>query len=257
MMSETENNSGVSLRVRGLHKSFGGQEVLKGIDLDVQPGEIFVIMGPSGSGKSVLLKHLIGLEAPDAGEILINGESIESAEIAAKYRMALVFQSGALLNSLTVGENVGLYLAEHRLKSPQEIERIVAEKLQAVGLADAADKMPGDLSGGMKKRAAIARALVLEPQLILYDEPTSELDPLSAVMVGEEIWKLRNRSHVTSIVVSHDRDLAFGIADRIAFINEGRIIAVGTPEEVKSFNDPLVQKFLHADFKREPLLNTI
>src|SRR5271170_4945762 len=125
MMNNLDNNCGVSLQVRGLRKSFGGQEVLKGIDLDVEPGEIFVIMGPSGSGKSVLLKHLIGLEAPDAGEILINGESIESTEVASKYRMALVFQSGALLNSLTVGENVGLYLAEHRLKKPDEIKRIV------------------------------------------------------------------------------------------------------------------------------------
>jgi phospholipid/cholesterol/gamma-HCH transport system ATP-binding protein len=246
------NNSGVSLQVRGLRKSFGGQEVLKGIDLDVQPGEIFVIMGPSGSGKSVLLKHLIGLEEPDAGEILINGETVESTEIAAKYRMALVFQSGALLNSLTVGENVGLYLTEHRLKSPEEIQKIVAEKLETVGLADAVDKMPGELSGGMKKRAAIARALVIEPQLILYDEPTSELDPLSAVVVGEEILKLKNEIHVTSIVVSHDRDLAFGVADRIAIINEGRIVTIGTPDEVKRFNDPLVQKFLHADLNREP-----
>ncbi len=245
------NQTGVSLQVRGLRKSFGGQDVLKGIDFEVHPGEIFVIMGPSGSGKSVLLKHLIGLEAPDAGEILINGESVESSDVAPKYRMALVFQSGALLNSLTVGENVGLYLTEHRLKPAAEIERIVAEKLEAVGLADAMDKMPGELSGGMKKRAAIARALVIEPQLILYDEPTSELDPLSAVMVGEEILKLKNEIHVTSIVVSHDRDLAFGIADRIAIINEGRILTIGTPGEVQHFNDPLVQKFLRADFKRE------
>jgi phospholipid/cholesterol/gamma-HCH transport system ATP-binding protein len=252
MNNPDNNNSGVSLQVRGLRKSFGGQEVLKGIDLDVQPGEIFVIMGPSGSGKSVLLKHLIGLETPDAGEILINGEPIETAEIAAKYRMALVFQSGALLNSLTVGENVGLYLAEHRLKSPEEIEKIVAEKLQAVGLTDATDKMPNELSGGMKKRVAIARALVIEPQLILYDEPTSELDPLSAVVIGEEILELKKEIHVTSIVVSHDRDLAFGVADRIAIINEGRIVTVGTPDEVKHFNDPLVQKFLQADFNREP-----
>jgi phospholipid/cholesterol/gamma-HCH transport system ATP-binding protein len=252
MMNQPDINSGVSLRVRGLCKSFGGQEVLKGIDLDVRPGEIFVIMGPSGSGKSVLLKHLIGLETPDAGEILINGESVESPEIAAKYRMALVFQSGALLNSLTVGENVGLYLTEHRLKSPEEIKRIVAEKLETVGLTDAVDKMPGDLSGGMKKRAAIARALVIDPQLILYDEPTSELDPLSAVVIGEEILELKRKIHVTSIVVSHDRDLAFGVADRIAIINEGRILTIGTPDEVKQFNDPLIQKFLHADFKRDP-----
>jgi phospholipid/cholesterol/gamma-HCH transport system ATP-binding protein len=252
MNNMDNNNSGVSLEVRGLRKSFGGEEVLKGVDFDVKPGEIFVIMGPSGSGKSVLLKHLIGLEEPDAGEILINGESVESSDIASKYRMALVFQSGALLNSLTVGENVGLYLAEHRLKSPEEIRSIVAEKLEAVGLADAVDKMPGDLSGGMKKRAAIARALVIEPQLILYDEPTSELDPLSAIVLGEEILELKSKIHVTSIVVSHDRDLAFGVADRIAIINEGRIVTIGTPDEVKRFNDPLIQKFLHADFKREP-----
>src|SRR5208283_1150480 len=151
MNTPNNHRSGVGLQVRGLRKSFAGQAVLNGIDFEVQPGEIFVIMGPSGSGKSVLLKHLIGLEAPDAGEILINGESFESVEIASKYRMALVFQSGALLNSLTVGENVGLYLTEHRLKPAAEIERIVAEKLETVGLTDAVDKMPGELSGGMKK----------------------------------------------------------------------------------------------------------
>jgi len=251
MNGPANNHSGVSLRVRGLRKSFDGQEVLKGIDFEVQPGEIFVIMGPSGSGKSVLLKHLIGLEAPDAGEILINGESVESEDIAVKYRMAMVFQSGALLNSLTVGENVGLYLSEHRLKSPEEIQKIVSEKLSDVGLADAVNKMPSDLSGGMKKRAAIARALVVEPQLILYDEPTSELDPLSSVVVGEEILKLKQRTHVTSLVVSHDRDLAFGIADRIAVINDGTILKIGSPEEIKNFNDPLIQKFLKADFKRQ------
>ena len=253
MMNDLANNrSGVGLQVRGLHKSFDGQEVLKGVDLEVMPGEIFVIMGPSGSGKSVLLKHLIGLEAPDAGEILINGELIQPDEIAGKYRMAMVFQSGALLNSLTVGENVGLYLAEHRLKSSEEIEEIVMKNLEAVGLKDAANKMPSELSGGMKKRVAIARALVVEPQLILYDEPTSELDPLSAIVIGEEILELKHRTRVTSLIVSHDRDLAFGVADRIAFINEGRIVTVGTPYELKHSGDPLVQKFLHADFKHEP-----
>jgi len=245
------NSSGIGVKVSGLRKSFGGQEVLCGVDFEVRPGEIFVIMGPSGSGKSVLLKHLIGLEEPDAGEILINGEPIATPEIAAKYRMALVFQSGALLNSLTVGENVGLYLAEHRLKPPAEINRIVAEKLEDVGLKDALEKMPDELSGGMKKRVAIARALVIEPQLILYDEPTSELDPVSSVLIGNEILELKQRTHVTSLVVSHDRDLAFGIADRIAVMVEGRIVAIGTPDEVKQLNDPLVQNFLNADFKRE------
>ena len=252
MNTATRNHSGVSLQVRGLRKSFDGQAVLNGIDFEVQPGEIFVIMGPSGSGKSVLLKHLIGLESPDAGEILINGESIQTPEIASKYRLALVFQSGALFNSLTVGENVGLYLSEHRLKPSEEIARIVAEKLEDVGLKGAEDKIPGELSGGMKKRVAIARALVIEPQLILYDEPTSELDPLSAVVIGEEILKLQQRIHVTSLIVSHDRDLAFGVADRMAVINEGRILTIGTPDEVKRFDDPLVQNFLRADFKREP-----
>jgi phospholipid/cholesterol/gamma-HCH transport system ATP-binding protein len=257
MMSAPANHdSGVSLLVRGLRKSFGELEALKGIDFEVQPGEIFVIMGPSGSGKSVLLKHLIGLEPPDEGEILINGESIQSPEIAEKYRMAMVFQSGALLNSLTVGENVGLYLTEHRLKPPAEVSRIVAEKLADVGLKDVMDKMPADLSGGMKKRVAIARALVIEPQLILYDEPTSELDPLSAIVIGQEILRLKRDIHVTSLVVSHDRDLAFSVADRMAVINEGRILTIGTPDEVKRFRDPLVQKFLNADFKREPQLQS-
>ncbi len=251
MMSAPESNHrGVSVTVRGLRKSFNGQEVLKGLDFDVKPGEIFVIMGPSGSGKTVLLKHLIGLEQPDAGEILIAGQPVQSPEVMSQYRMAMVFQSGALLNSLTVGENVGLYLAEHQLKSPEEIARIVAEKLEVVGLKGTEDKLPSDLSGGMKKRVAIARALVIEPQLILYDEPTSELDPLSSVVIAEEIVHLNQRIQVTSLVVSHDRGLAFGVADRIAVINQGRILTIGTPEEVRRQSDPLVQQFLHADFKR-------
>jgi phospholipid/cholesterol/gamma-HCH transport system ATP-binding protein len=198
----------------------------------------------------VLLKHVIGLEEPDSGEILIAGESIQSPEVMNQYRLAMVFQSGALLNSLTVAENVGLYLTEHRLKAPDEIARIVSEKLEVVGLKGAEDKMPSELSGGMKKRVAIARALVIEPQLLLYDEPTSELDPLSSVVIAEEIVKLNQRIQVTSLVVSHDRDLAFGVADRIAVIDDGRILAVGTPAEVEANTDPLVQKFLKAAFRR-------
>jgi phospholipid/cholesterol/gamma-HCH transport system ATP-binding protein len=169
MSAPDSNHSGVGVEVRGLRKSFNEQEVLKGLDFKVEPGEIFVIMGPSGSGKSVLLKQIIGLELPDAGEILINGESIQSPDVMEKYRMAMVFQSGALLNSLTVAENVGLYLSEHRLKPPEEITRVVAQNLEIVGLKDTEDKMPSELSGGMKKRVAIARALIVEPQLILYD----------------------------------------------------------------------------------------
>jgi phospholipid/cholesterol/gamma-HCH transport system ATP-binding protein len=250
MNPPVSNQVGVSVEVRGLHKSFHGQEVLKNLSFTVQPGEVFVIMGPSGSGKTVLLKHIIGLEEPDAGDILIDGQSVHSPGVLGRYRLAMVFQSGALFNSLTVGENVGLYLTEHRLLPPEEIARTVSEKLETVGLGGTEDKMPSELSGGMKKRVAIARALVVEPQLILYDEPTSELDPLSAVVIGEELLRLNHRIHVTSLVVSHDRDFAFGVADRLAVLYEGRLLTIGTPAEVRRHSDPLIQRFLQADFKR-------
>jgi phospholipid/cholesterol/gamma-HCH transport system ATP-binding protein len=239
---------GVSVEVRGLRKSYSGQPVLKGIDFTVQPGEVFVIMGPSGSGKSVLLKHIIGLEPPDEGEILIEGESIHGNGVMDRYRMAMVFQSGALLNSLTVGENVGLYLSEHRLRKPAEIDHIVTEKLELLGLRGVKERFPSDLSGGMKKRVAIARALVIEPQLILYDEPTSELDPLNATVIGGEILNLNKRIHVTSIVVTHDRDLAFGVAQRVAMIADGQILTIGTVDEIRRSTDPLIQRFLNAEF---------
>jgi phospholipid/cholesterol/gamma-HCH transport system ATP-binding protein len=240
----------VSVEVRDLRKSFHGKEVLKGISLQVPPGGIFVIMGPSGSGKSVLLKHIIGLLEPDSGEILIQGESIRSPDIRDRYRMAMVFQSGALLASLTVGENVGLYLEEHQLKPPGEIVAIVARKLEDVGLKGEEDRMPNELSGGMQKRVAIARALVVEPQLILLDEPTSELDPVMAVRVGQEILKLKSRTQATSIVVTHDRNLAFGIADRLAMMMEGRILFVGGPDEFDRNPDPRIQNFIHAELPR-------
>jgi phospholipid/cholesterol/gamma-HCH transport system ATP-binding protein len=239
----------VNVSIRGLRKGYGGVPVLKGINLEIQRGEIFVIMGPSGSGKSVLLRHIVGLEPPDEGDIQIEGESIQTAGVMDRHRMALVFQSGALLNSLNVLENVGLYLSEHRLKKPAEIARVATEKLEMLGLKNVRDKYPSELSGGMKKRVSIARALVIEPQLILYDEPTSELDPLSAVVIGEEILSLSRRINVTSIVVTHDRDLAFGIADRIAMMHEGTIIAVGTVDEIKLNRHPVIHRFLHIDFK--------
>ncbi len=251
-MSSSGNNDSVRVQVRGLRKSFGEHEVLRGVDLTVERGEIFVLMGPSGSGKSVLLKHIIGLEEPDAGEILIEGQGVNTEGLRDRYRMAMVFQSGALLNSLTVGENVGLYLREHRLKPEAEIQRVIAEKLDIVGLRGTEEKIPGELSGGMKKRVALARALVIEPQLILYDEPTSELDPLIAITIGQEILALRDRTHATSLVVTHDRDLAFGIADRIAMIADGEILEIGRPEDVRRSQHPLVRKFLTADFKLKP-----
>jgi phospholipid/cholesterol/gamma-HCH transport system ATP-binding protein len=162
----------------------------------------------------------------------------------------MVFQSGGLLNSLTVAENVGLYLSEHRLKPPAEIEKIVLEKLALVELgAEDAAKYPSELSGGMKKRVAIARALVIEPQLILFDEPTSELDPLVALTIGREILNLNQHIGATTVVVTHDRDLAFGIADRIAFLLEGEIVALGTPDEIRAHPHPLLQRFLKAEFR--------
>ena len=251
-MTAPAASPGVRLDVRRLTKSYDGQPVLKGLTFTVERGENFVIMGPSGSGKTVLLKHLIGLETADAGEILIDGQPAGTPEAMDRYRMAMVFQSGALLNSLTVAENVGLYLTEHRLRPPAEIARVVAEKLALVGLQGTGDRLPGELSGGMKKRVAIARALIIEPQLIFYDEPTSELDPLIAVTIGQEILRLNQRTHVTSVVVTHDRDLAFGIADRIALLHEGAILSLGTPAEVQADPDPLVQKFLKADFRFAP-----
>ena len=243
----SNNNNAVDVKVINLKKKFEDLEVLKGISFNVNPGEIFVVIGPSGSGKSVLLKHIIGLETPDEGDILINGESILGANILEKYRIAMVFQSSALLNSLTVEENVGLYLTEHRLKPPEEIKKIVREKLELIGLKGAENKMPSELSGGMRKRAAIARALVIEPQLILYDEPTSELDPIIAVTIAQEILNLKKRINATSIIVTHDRDLAFAIGDRIAMLYEGNLLFVGTTDKIRECKDPIVKRFISTE----------
>lgn len=236
----------VSIEVRNLRKSFGQLEVLKGISFAVNPGEIFVIMGPSGSGKSVLLRHIIGLEMADSGDILVQNEIVEAGRMRDKYRMAMVFQSSALLTSLTVGENVGLYLAEHYLKTPKEIDAIVARQLEAVGLKGMQDRIPSELSGGMQKRVAIARALVMEPQLFLFDEPTAELDPPMAVTIDDEILRLKKHTHATSIVVTHDRTLAFSLADRVAMIMDGQILFIGTPDEVKQSDDSRIQAFINA-----------
>lgn len=252
MNADFPNQQGVSLSVRGLRKSYNGIEVLKGIDFDIKAGEIFVIIGPSGSGKSVLLRQLIGLEVPDQGQVLIEGQPILSPDVTTRYRVAMVFQSGALFTSLSVGENVGFYLTEHHLKRPAEIATIVARELDEVGLKGTENKMPDELSGGMRKRVAIARALVIEPQLILYDEPTSELDPLSTVNIAEEIVKLNEHVHATTLVVSHDRDLAFGIGHRIAMLEDGRIIAIGTRDEIKNSPDPRVQQFINARIPQAP-----
>ena len=251
MSVSSSSMQGVSVKTVGLRKSFNGIPILKGIELDIPAGEVFVIMGQSGSGKSVLLKQIIGLDTPDEGEILIEGQSVNSGRIMDRFRLAMVFQSGALLNSLTVGENVGLYFSEHRLKPKKEINRIVTEMLELVGLPGSESRHPGELSGGERKRVAIARALAIDPQLILYDEPTSELDPIMAVTIAEEILKLKHRIHLTSIVVSHDRDLAFGVADRVAIIHQGTILSVGTPAEIRTSQNPIIQRFLTVELNKE------
>jgi phospholipid/cholesterol/gamma-HCH transport system ATP-binding protein len=246
MHANSPKLQGVSLSVRGLRKSYHGNEVLKGIDFEVNPGDIFIIMGLSGAGKSVLIRLIIGLEDADKGEILIEVQPFKSPDSANRYRLAMVFQSGALLTSKTVGKNVGFYLSQHHLKSPGEIAQIVAKDLEEVGLKGTENKMPDELSGGMKKRVPIAWALAVGPQLILYDEPTSELDPISAVSIAEDILKFNERINATTLVVSHDRDLAFGIGHRIAVLEDGRLIAIGAPDEIQHNLDPRVQQFLNA-----------
>jgi phospholipid/cholesterol/gamma-HCH transport system ATP-binding protein len=231
--------------VTHVHKQFGSTPVLKDINLEVKPGEIFCIMGPSGSGKTVLLKHIAGLEIPTSGEVRIGDFDAADPETRNKVHLALVFQAGALFNSLSVYDNLALYPREHRECNEAGIQERVMHALSILSLEKAANKFPSDLSGGMKKRVAIARALVMEPQLLLYDEPTSELDPVMSATLTEIIATLREQTAVTSVVVTHDRDLAFNIADRIAFVMDGRIRGVGRPDEFKQPADPVIANFLN------------
>ncbi len=231
--------------IEKLSKSFGGTAVLKDVSLAVGPGEIFVIMGPSGSGKSVLLKHIAGLELPTSGRVLIGDYDASDAQTRTRVRLALVFQAGALFNSMSVYDNLALYPREHRLCNEAGIRERVMRALQILSLEKAAAKYPGELSGGMKKRVAIARALVTEPELLLYDEPTSELDPVMAATIIEIIATLRRHTTVTSVVVTHDRAVALAIADRIAFLMDGRICAIGRPTEFEHPTDPAIANFLN------------
>ena len=230
--------------IEKLSKSFDGVPVLKNVSLEVKPGEIFVIMGPSGSGKSVLLKHIAGLEQPTSGRVFIGEFDASDPATRDKVHLALVFQAGALFNSMTVYDNLALYPREHRLCSEAGIRERVMHALQILSLEKSAGQYPGELSGGMKKRVAIARALVMEPQLLLYDEPTSELDPVMSATITEIIATLREQTAVTTIVVSHDRDLAIAIADHMAILMDGRIRAVGTAADFKSPADPAIANFL-------------
>ena len=235
----------VGVSIEGLSKSFGRFEVLKNITFSVAPGEIFVLMGPSGSGKSVLLKHLVGLEKPSAGRVTVAGRDASAEATRQQVRMALVFQSGALFNSLSVYDNLALYPREHQIADEAAIREKVMRALQILSLEGSAHKAPSELSGGMKKRVAIARGLVMEPQLMLYDEPTSELDPVMAATISEIIATLKDEYHVTSIVVSHDRELALGIADRVGILMGGELVSLGTPADLRTPADPRVAEFLY------------
>src|SRR5205085_11374422 len=213
----------VGVSVENLSKNFGSLVVLKNITFKVEPGEIFVLMGPSGSGKSVLLKHVVGLEAPTSGRVLVDGRDATAEETREQVRMALVFQAGALFNSLSVYDNLALYPREHRIADEAGIKEKVMRALQILSLENTAQKSPSELSGGMRKRVAIARALVMEPQLMLYAEPTSELDPVMSATISEIIATLREEYRVTTIVVSHDRDLALSIGDRVGILMGGAL----------------------------------
>jgi len=237
------------ISLQGVCKSFNGIPVLSDLALDVSRGETLCIIGESGCGKTVLLKHVIGLIHPDRGRVFVDGYDLAQLRpkeiVAIQTRFGMVFQGGALFDSLTIGENVAFPLREHAGLGEEDIRSRVAEKLRLVGLAGTEDKKPAELSGGMKKRVALARAIVLNPEVILYDEPTTGLDPIMADVINELI--LRTAHHVggtTSIVVTHDMVSAYKVSDRIVMLHQGRIIVEGTPEEIRNAQAPLVRQFI-------------
>ena len=241
-------NNGSMISVKGLMKRIGAQEILRGIDLEVPRGETLAIIGRSGGGKSVLLKHLIGLMKPDAGEIRIEGENIigmkERRLASIRRKVGILFQGSALFDSMTVAENIAFPLREAGERDPKVLRTKVGEMLEIMDMPGQEDKMPVNLSGGMKKRVGLARSIIRQPSCILYDEPTSGLDPVVSDSINRLIRRLQQRFGVTSIVVTHDMKNAFHVADRIAYLHEGRIHFHGTPDELRQSNDQLVQDFL-------------
>lgn len=239
------------IEVDQLVRRFGDRAVLNDISFNVQRGETLVIMGGSGCGKSTLLRHMIGSMKPTSGLVRLFGEEItgmNEREIErVRLRFGMLFQSGALLASLTVGENVALPLLQHTNKSPDEIEEIVKQKLQIVGLTGFEDLKPDEISGGMKKRVGLARALALDPELLFSDEPTSGLDPIMTAVVDQLTLKLTQRSHMTAVVVSHDMTSAFRIATRMIMLGHGGIVAQGTPDEIRASSNSEVQQFIHGE----------
>jgi phospholipid/cholesterol/gamma-HCH transport system ATP-binding protein len=236
------------IELRHISKRFGRLEVLNNISLEIEQGKCLVIIGASGSGKSVMLKNIVGLLKPDYGEVWFAGHRIdnlpERALMKVRQRFGFLFQQGALFDSVNVAQNVAFPLVEHTTKKPEEIAEIVKHKLRMVGLPDVAGKMPAELSGGQRKRVALARAIALEPEVILYDEPTTGLDPIRSDVINELILKLQNELHVTSIVVTHDMNSAFKVADRIVMLFEGKLIFDGTAEEVRNTDNDQVKRFV-------------
>jgi len=235
---------------RDVNKAYGNKQVLRGADLKVYRGEVLVILGGSGSGKSVTLRHMLGLEAPDSGRVIVEDEDITDHPEEELYRVrkkfGMLFQSGALFDSMNVFENVAFPLREHAEMSEDEIARAVKEKLGLVNLPNTEQLMPVDLSGGMRKRVGLARSIVLDPKMILYDEPTTGLDPITSQKINELIIDLQSKLNVTSVVVTHDIQSAFSVGDRIAFLNKGVFEWVGTMEEARVSEHPVLREFLKA-----------
>ena len=247
MSGENHGNDAV-IAVRDLRVRYGEREVLHGISFDVRPNETLVILGGSGSGKSTLLRALVGLERPSGGEIWVNGRNL--AEIAAaemdgvRKKLGMSFQGGALFGSMTVGENVALPLREHTQLEDSTIQIVVRLKLEQVGLAGFEDYMPSQLSGGMKKRAAVARAMAMDPEMLFFDEPSAGLDPIIAAGIDNLILRLKKAFRMTIVVVTHELASAFLIADRMVLIDKGNIVAIGAREELQSSTQPRVRQFL-------------
>jgi phospholipid/cholesterol/gamma-HCH transport system ATP-binding protein len=238
-----------TIRVRDLKKSFGDKVVLDGANLDVWPGESVVVIGQSGVGKSVLIKCIIGILTPDSGTIEIDGEVITGAGFrnmdVIRRRFGMLFQYAALFDSLKVWENVGFSLAQQTKMKTEQIREIAEEKLRMVGLPGTLDLMPSELSGGMRKRVGLARAIAMEPAIMLYDEPTTGLDPIRADSINDLIIQLREELGVASITITHDMVSAYKIADRITMLYKGKLISTGTPDEIRSSDNSYVQQFIH------------
>jgi len=244
------NPADIMIKLRGLKKSFGKQEVLLDVNLDIRRGETMVIIGQSGGGKSVILKHMIGLLQPDGGEVTVDGTTISTPKFfdtrTIRKKMGMLFQMGALFDSMDTGENIAFALREHHPElSEEEVQAIVTEKLKLINLVpEFRSKMPNELSGGMRKRVALARAIALSPEILLYDEPTTGLDPITSDVINDLILDMQSKLGVTSVVVTHDMVSAFKVADRIAMLYKGRIIEVGTVDEIKNTTNPFVQQFI-------------